>query len=237
MRGIVGSAALRAALATSVLVASFAYGGHCNGADLLPPIWAEQSEPNPRPNSFLVFAGRISTTDLGNTALFNLTQTGGGPNYDNYIVGVAYDRDLFHLGHGFYFGVEVGLADRLGNYKECCSPPVMSNSIVQSAELWTGPQIRYDGFLLFDQLRIGGGVTAGLSAATASIGHELYNEIATSGDARLLFYFGPELDFSTPSIPNLEFVLKIQHRSGADGTLGRMGEGSNANVAGIRYRF
>ena len=146
------------------------------------------------------------------------------------------------MSHGFYLGIEVGIADRYGNYKACCDPIVMSNSIVQSPEVWAGPQIRYAGVLLFDLVRIGAGVTFGLSVATHSIGNELGWEIANASSARVLYYLGPEIDFSTPSIPNLEFVLKLQHRSGGKTvpfvpTLADFGEGYNANVAGVRYRF
>ena len=243
MLGIVALAVLRAAIAASVLAAPLCIASHCNAADLFPPVsFTEQSEPNSRPNSILVFAGRMSTTDIWSTMAFNLNKTNSGTYYDNYIVGAAYDRDLFDFGHGFYFGVEVGIADRFGNYKECCNPIVMSNSIVQSAELWTGPQIRYAGVLLFDLVRVGAGVTFGLSVTTSSIGNELGWQIANSSSARVLYYLGPELDFSTPSIPNLEFVLKLQHRSGGKTvpilpTLADFGEGYNANVAGARYRF
>jgi hypothetical protein len=235
---------LRTAIAVSALGASFAYGPHCDAADLDSPIpsSAEQGAPASRPNSILMFAGRMSTTDIFNTVLFDLNENGSGPRYDNYIVGAAYDRDLVDLGHGFYFGVEIGIADRYGNYKQCCNPIVLSSSVVQSAELWAGPQIRYAGILLFDVVRIGGGVTFGLSAATASIGTEAQRELQAPGNARLLYYLGPELDFSTPRLPNIEFVLKLQHRSGGKDvsflpTLGNMAEGYNADVAGIRYRF
>ena len=83
----------------------------------------------------------------------------------------------------------------------------MSNSIVQSPEVWAGPEIRYAGVLLFDLVRIGGGITFGLSVATHSIGNELGWEIANGSPAKVLYYLGPELDFSTPSIANLEFAL------------------------------
>jgi hypothetical protein len=66
---------------------------------------------------------------------------------------------------------------------------------VESFELWTGPQLRYAGILLFDLVRIGGSVTFGLSAATASIGAELQREIEYSANARLYgsaFTGGPE---------------------------------------------
>jgi hypothetical protein len=39
------------------------------------------------------------------------------------------------------------------------------------------------------------------------------------------------------NLPNTELVFRIQHRSGAYGTLGAMKEGNNANVIGIRQRF
>jgi hypothetical protein len=244
MRQGIARAVFSVGIAVLVLAAFAPYGAHSVAADLPSPVpfGVEQSEPISSPNSILVFAGRLSTQNLGETFLFNLGAPGPGPNYDNYIFGAAYDRDLFNLGHGFYFGVEVGIADRFGNYSQCCQPVIKSNSIVESAELWTGPQIRYAGILLFDLVRIGGGVTVGLSAATASIGTELQREIVYSGNARLLYYLGPELDFSTPSIPNLEWVLKIQHRSGGQKvpiipTLGNLAEGYNSNVVGIRYRF
>jgi hypothetical protein len=184
----------------------------------------------------------MSTTDIWSTTMLNLNRTSPGPNYDNYIAGVAYDRDLFDLGRGIYFGVEIGIADRFGNFKKCCHPSIMSNTILQSPELWTGVQLRYAGILLFDRVRVGGGFTFGPSFAPTSIGNELTLQIGGSGGGRVLYYLGPELDFSTPSIPNFELVFKLQHRSGGKTvpflhTLANMAEGANANTAGIRYRF
>ena len=105
MPGIVALVVRRATIAASVLAAPFAFGTHCNATDLFSPVsFAEQSEPNSRPSSILVFAGRMSTTDIWSTMAFNLNKTGTGLYYDNYIVGAAYDRDLFDFSHGFYFG-------------------------------------------------------------------------------------------------------------------------------------
>jgi hypothetical protein len=188
-----------------VLAAFFAYGARCDAADLYSPIppAPAPSAPAPRPNSILVFGGRMSTTDIFSTLLFDLNENVSGTKFDNFILGTAYDRDLFDLGHGFYFGVEVGIADRFGNYSQCCNPIVLSSSVVQSAEFWTGPQFRYAGILLFDAVRIGGAVTFGLSAATASIGREAQLEIQDSGNARLAYYLGPEnrhLDAEHPEL-------------------------------------
>ncbi|CAN7538342.1 hypothetical protein LJR231_003873 [Phyllobacterium sp. LjRoot231] len=48
---------------------------------------------------------------------------------------------------------------------------------------------------------------------------------------------GPELSVRWRGAPNLELTWQLHHRSGANGTFGNTGEGSNANVFGIRYRF
>jgi hypothetical protein len=48
-----------------------------------------------------------------------------------------------------------------------------------------------------------------------SNGREYEREIEAPDNASLLCYLGPELDFSTPNLKNLVFVLKLQHRSGS----------------------
>jgi hypothetical protein len=50
-----------------------------------------------------------------------------------------------------------------------------------------GPQIRYAGVLLFNLVRVGAGVTFGLSVTTSSIGNELGWEIADARSARVLY--------------------------------------------------
>lgn len=201
--------------------------------------------PGDTPNSVFIFGGRMSSTNIGSTALFNLALYGtrqAGQRWDNSIFGAAYDRDMVGFGHGLVLGAEVGFADRTGNYALCCEPIVLSDRILQSYEFWGGPQIRYAGVLLFNAIRVGGAVTFGLSAATNSIGRELDRELTTGANPHLLYYLGPEFDFSTPSLPNVEVVVRLQHRSGCKAfgflpTLGNMQEGYNADVVGLRYRF
>ncbi|UXN66306.1 hypothetical protein N8E89_24375 (plasmid) [Phyllobacterium sp. A18/5-2] len=50
-------------------------------------------------------------------------------------------------------------------------------------------------------------------------------------------FFGPELSVRWSGAPNLALTWQLHHRSGANRIFGDMGEGSNANVFGIRYRF
>ena len=196
-------------------------------------------------DSIFFFAGRLSTSNLGSSATFNtiaVDTTLESPYYDNYIVGAAYQHRFRELGSGFVLGGEIGIADRFGHYLVCCgdklvTQTVTSSNIQHSGELWFGPTIRYESFVLFDQLRITPGITTGFSLTTDSIGAERGKEITRNGNARLLFYLGPEIAFSTVSMPNIELVLRLQHRSGALGTLGHLNEGYNANVVGLRFWY
>jgi hypothetical protein len=202
-----------------------------------PAIAARDAAVLFRPDSIFLFAGAMSTTSLASTLQFNLDQPAALIKYDNNIVGAAYNHDFYKLGFGFTLGAEVGVADRFGHYAICCDTIVKSSSVLNSAELWVGPRISFDGFVLFNTIRIAGAATTGLSFVTSSIGHERGRELAWAGNARTLIYFGPEIIISLVSHPEFEFVYREHHRSGANGTFGRIREGYNANVFGIRYKF
>ncbi len=141
---------------------------------------------------------------------------------DSYIAGAAYERHLYELMAGFELGLEIGVAGRFGNES--------------SVEGWLGPSIRHRG-LTIGSLTVSPGVVFGFSAVSEAIGVERVREINNNGDATLLFYLGPELAFKLEQLPGFEFVFRVHHRSGADGILGDMGEGHNANMFGVRKRF
>ncbi len=215
------------------------------GADLPAPVFNERivhaASISPAPNALSVFAGALSTTTFSKTVFFDESRS-NGPAYDNSIAGIAYDRDLWAIGFGFEIVGEIGFADRFGHYRQCCTPVITTSSVIQSAEIWTGLQVRHVGIVLFDLIRIVGSVTFGFSAVSNSIGVEQQRQIQNSGDAHLLYFFAPELTFSAPGVQNIEVYLRTQHRSGGRElsflpTLGRMAEGYNATIAGIRYRF
>ena len=186
-------------------------------------------------DSIFVFAGALSTRNMGATANFDIHWP-VGPNYDNYIVAAAYDHDFYSM-YAFAVGGEIGLADRFGYFKECCDPVIKSTNIVNSPELWLGPRFSFDGVTLFGAIRIGGAMTFGFSFTENSIGVERGREVVKSGSARVLGYLGPEIFLALADHPEWELVYRLHHRSGADGTFGRMGEGYNANTLGLRYRF
>jgi len=186
--------------------------------------------------SVFVFGGRTNSGNLGSTFAYGI----GAPGikfYDNYIVGGAYQRDFFQFNSGLLIGAEVGLADRFGHYRICCDTITYANSVIQSAELWGGVSFRHQGIALFDTVQISPGFVFGLSAISSPIGQEGLHQIDHQGSAKVLFYLGFDLAFALANLPNTELVFRIQHRSGAYGTLGAMKEGNNANVIGIRQRF
>jgi hypothetical protein len=187
-------------------------------------------------DSLLEFGGRLSTTGIYPTIIFNQNMDSCDQAYDNSIIGVAYRRDLVSFDNRFFLGVEIGLADRYGRDLVCCDNPVRSSVYVHTGELWAGPSLRYESIPLFYGIQVSPSVVGGLSATTNSIGREREREITLNGNARLLFYLALELAFSTPG-STFEIVLRLHHRSGANGTLGRLMEGYNANILGVRLKF
>ncbi len=201
-----------------------------------------------RPNSVQVFAGRLSTTDFGNTILYNLLYTPklGKPSYDNDIVGVEYERDLLEVTHDVWLRAQGGLAERYGHYIVCCLTPavgphpdttVQINGRVYSTEFWAGGKFRWENFHIGHGVKLEFAGAFGLSAVTRTIGRERQREIERQGNAHILGYLAPEVGMSLDRLPNFELVISVPHRSGAWGTFGHMEEGYNADVIGVRYYF
>ena len=216
------------------LLAALLGGDLAATACLADPLDVARPEAAASQNAVTVFGGLMSTRSLGATISFDFNKR---PAYDNYIAGVAYDRDVWTVAKVLKLGLEVGVADRFGHYKICCDTRIWSSSLVHSGELWGGPRLRYEGLVLFDRLRIAPSVTLGFSAVTNSIGRERERELSQHGDARLLFFFGPELAFSLTRHENVELTFGVHHRSGANKALGGIEEGYDANTLGLRYRF
>jgi hypothetical protein len=110
-----------------------------------------------------------------------------GQRYDNFIAGASYQRDVYRFG-GFVFSCEVGIADRLGHYKECClpsAPSIYTSGTLNSFEFWAGTTFHYDSTVLFRSVLVAPGITGGLSAVTNSIGTKYHRETTVSGNATL----------------------------------------------------
>jgi hypothetical protein len=171
----------------------------------------------------LVFGGVMTESDF--PSVTNLPFYSSYEN--NYIAGLAINRDFVDLGFGFHFGGEVGIGGRFGDGS--------------SAEIWGGPSLRFDGIDI-GPASISAGLTVGFSYVTEPIGREREVEAEHDGDATLLYYAGPEIAVAFDAIPNTEFVFQTHHRSGALRvpwlpTINNMPNTSNANTFGIRKRF
>ncbi|WP_139789219.1 hypothetical protein [Manganibacter manganicus] len=211
---------MRAALAAIVLAAS---GTSALADSSSPFIYFATEDPfsagQPTKNDIYVFGGVFASGSFGNTInAFRADYT------NNYIIGAAYGRDLADIGAGFVFGGVTGAAVRFGEDDDT------------SGELWAGVRLRHQGLVIGD-LAIAPALTAGLSAVTSTTEIEREREIYYDGDASFLGFIGAELSFRLRQAPNVELVYQLHHRSGAGGTFGNMGEGSNANTVGVRYRF
>jgi len=205
-----------------------------------------------RPNSVLVFAGRMSTTDFTSSLLYNKTYTPdyafGKQAFDNAIAGVDYERDILGLARDLRLRGEVGIDDRFGHFLVCClipkpyDPPyrdktVRTNGLVHSIELWIGGKVRWENFKLPGGIRLEVAGTVGFSGVTRPIGREHQREIEYHANAHFLGFVAPELGLSLASVPRFELVFRVMHRSGAGGTFGGMKEGYNGDVIGVRYAF
>lgn len=142
---------------------------------------------------------------------------------NNYIFGGGYQLFPYEIS-GVKLGVEAGIAGRFGEGF--------------TGEVWGGGVIRYDQIRLGDNLFLSPAFTAGLSFVNkAHPGREANEEREDQGNARALFYLGPEINIAFSEDSNTEFFWRLHHRSGAWRTLGNMKGATNANVFGVRYKF
>lgn len=190
-----------------------------------PFIYFATSDPFLKPGEHsrkndVTFLGGPFTTDTAGGAL----RVFGADYTPNYILGVAYGRDVFDLGAGFLLGGVAGAAIRFGEDDDT------------SGEAWAGVRLKHQG-LVIGSLVISPAFTAGFSAVTGETEIEKKREDRYDGNAAFLGFLGPELSLRWRGAPNLELTWQLHHRSGGGGTFGDMGETSNANTIGIRYKF
>ena len=177
--------------------------------------WAEELAF--RKDSITVFGGFYTTVNMVES--FNPF----AKHDSTYLIAAAYRREFIKLPWNVVIGGEVGVGLRFG-----------SGSF---GEVWAAPTIRVVGIPLGSFASMSLGLSAGFSAITNPTDLERQREHEHSGDTTLLFYFSPEIAFAVAELPKMEFVLRLHHRSGLYGTLGRMREGSNAQTIGVRWLF
>ncbi|OQM74596.1 hypothetical protein [Manganibacter manganicus] len=213
---------IKASLTAALLMASVSVA---HAGENAPFIYLATQDPFVSPeapnakNDIHVFGGVFAGGSFG-----SVVQFWDADYTDNFMIGGIYGRDFKDLGAGFVLGGVAGAAIRFGDDDDT------------SGELWAGLRIRHHGLVIGD-LAIAPGFTAGLSVVTGPTEIERAREIHYDGDASFLGFLGPEVAFKLRQAPHVEFVYQLHHRSGADGTFGDFGEGSNASTFGLRYRF
>lgn len=179
-----------------------------------------QPGQEPRKNDLTILGGIFVADTFGGAAEFWQADY-----LSSFMLGAVVGRDFYELGGGFVLGGVAGAALRFGD-----------DDPETTAELWAGVRLRHQG-LLIGNLLISPGVSAGFSFVTGPNGIERERELYYDGDATFLGFIGPEAAFRWRTLPNVELVTQLHHRSGAAGTFGNMGEGSNAWTWGLRFKF
>ncbi|MFD1910844.1 hypothetical protein [Halodurantibacterium flavum] len=168
--------------------------------------------------SVFAFGGALTRGNMHQSAV------APGVGYErNVVVGLGFQQFPFERGQ-FALGWEIGGAGRFGGGV--------------TGELWGGAVLRHKGFAVAPDYRLGTAMTVGLSHISSTHrGREQELEARYGGNARTLFYLGPELSLSSTDAPEREIFWRLHHRSGGGRTLGNMYGAANANVIGLRYRF
>lgn len=181
---------------------------------------AAAQEPQPaQDRNFFVFTGRMLDADMGESL-----RVISADYEDNYITGFGYQQFFLHTRRNNSIGYEFGAAKRYGDDS--------------TYEIWGGLVGRIRDIKLADNLFVTPSIVFGLSHVNRPhAGREQRLEEYYDGDARLVFYLSPEIDFKVSPESNYSFFWRLHHRSGAWKTLGDMKGASNANIFGLRVRF
>jgi hypothetical protein len=118
---------------------------------------------------------------------------------DSYFIGGSLSRVLGEAGEFAALEIESGAGQRFG--------------LLHEEEAWIALYARWKYFPWNDYLRTSVAVSTGLSYASAVPTYEIV-ESGNGQGQRLLHYFSPEATFALPSKPDIELVIRYQHRSG-----------------------
>lgn len=141
---------------------------------------------------------------------------------DAIVLGAGYQHFLFEPAKDLRVGVELGGAVRIG--------------LNTTGELWGGVVGRYEGWVLGETLNVSPSLVFGVSAVTDTMGIEAQREARDGLSGNILFYFSPEIAFSTVDNPQSEVFWRLHHRSSAWNNFGGGGS-ANATMLGIRTNF
>jgi hypothetical protein len=188
----------------------------CAIAAALPAL-AEDAPPPRRDNGVSIFAGIYSSdvfTDIVTSPWDTRTE-------NIYLVTLSYNRRLTTIFRHLDLEVEGGVGRRFGDN--------------DSVEAYAALALRWTEFPWNRHLRttfaiypIGPSYVADLAPS----------EVSKDGrSANWLNYFALELTLAAPSLPQLEVLFRLHHRSGAFGLINGSTNGADFLSVGARYRF
>lgn len=181
------------------------------------PAAAPAPVPERRNNGVAIFAG-IYSSDVFSDIVTSPWDT---RTENIYLVTLSYNRRLTTIFRHLDVEVEGGVGRRFGDN--------------DSIEAYAALALRWTAFPWNDYLRttfavypIGPSYVASLSPS----------EVSKDGrSANWLNYFGLELTFAAPALPELELLFRLHHRSGAFGLINGSTNGADFLSVGARFRF
>jgi hypothetical protein len=182
-----------------------------------PGIAAETVAPSPRDNGVAILAG-IYSPDVFSDIVLSPWDT---RTESIYLLSGSYNRRLTTVLHHLDIEVEAGAGRRFGDNN--------------SAEAYAALGLRWREFPWNDYLLT--------SFAVYPIGPSYVAKLAPSEvskdgqSANWLNYFSVELTFAAPSMPQLEALFRLHHRSGVFGLINGSTNGADFLSVGARYRF
>lgn len=189
----------------------------CTIAAALPAAAQDAPPPVRRDNGVAIFAGIYSSdvfTDIVATPWDTRTE-------NIYLVSLSYNRRIATIFRHLDIEVEGGVGRRFGDN--------------DSFEAYAALALRWTEFPWNRHLRttfavypIGPSYVADLSPS----------EVSKDGrSANWLNYFALELTLAAPSLPQLEMLFRLHHRSGAFGLINGSTNGADFLSVGARFRF
>jgi len=186
------------------------------------------SETRGAPHAVTLLVGRGTDTNFTQiisqpwtTNFVDLTMVGITASARLGTIGELVGSDLGHFGDYVSVETEAGAAYRFGEESQ--------------EEFWGSLYFRYDGFPWNDTVYTTAAINTGLSILTET--SEFEKDRSNDQSSQVLHNFSPEITIANPDNKNLEFVLRLHHRSGIFGTIDGVHSGSTFVATGIRFRF
>jgi hypothetical protein len=142
---------------------------------------------------------------------------------DDHLAAVTVSREMARLfGDRLRLEPELGIGQRFGEQDE--------------TEAWAALFVRYRGFPWDDVLVTSFALSTGLNYATDV--SELERERARDGEgSQWMHFFSPEITLALPSLPEVELMFRMHHRSGVFGLVSDAWGGAQYATVGLRIRF